>query len=398
MGISRRRFLKTSAVSLGSLLYSSAAFPGLEEWDDFVRKHRESAPIPGLAASLIKGGAVTWSKGFGWADIDGKIPYDPERTIQNIGSVSKTITAAAVMQLVERGKCTLDDDVNQYLPFEVRNPRFPDIPITIRQLLTHRSSVLDGPAYDESYRCGDPELSLGAWIEGYFKRGGAFFDPENNFHTWKPGQEGPLPEKPRPYTNVGFGLLGYLVEVIAQQFFADYCRAEIFEPLGMTRTSWYLKDLDLSQHARPYTYIPSGESRSILTEGGREDHTSEAGGFVPHCLYSFPNYPDGLLRTSVGQLSRFLLATLQGGALDGNRILKPETIRTIFSRDHFGGGLCWTENALPGGDSLWAHTGGDPGINALMCFRASDKSGFIMVANTDDAKLVPLLRRWLQEA
>jgi CubicO group peptidase (beta-lactamase class C family) len=397
MGISRRTFLKTSALSIGGLVCSGAAYPGLEGWEEFIRGLMDSAPIPGLAACFIKGGAVTWSKGFGWADIDRKIPYDPDRTIQNIGSVSKTITATAVMQLSERGRCALDEDVNSYLPFAVRNPRFPDVPITIRQLLTHRSSILDGPAYDESYRCGDPELSLGRWLEGYFKRGGEFFDPENNFHTWKPGREEELPEKPRPYTNVGFGLLGYLVEVIAKLPFAEYCRSEIFEPLGMTRTSWYLRDLDLSQHARPYTYIPAGESRAIFREGGREDHRSESGGFVPHCLYSFPNFPDGLVRTSVNQLSRFLLAILQEGALEGNRILKKETIRTIFSREHFGEGLCWTEHPLPGGDSLWAHSGGDPGINALMCFRTPDKAGFIVMGNTDDVKPAQLLRRWLQE-
>jgi CubicO group peptidase (beta-lactamase class C family) len=131
---------------------------------------------------------------------------------------------------------------------------------------------------------------------------------------------------------------------------------------------------------------------------GRTEQTSKAGGFHPHCLYSFPNYPDGLIRTSVLQLARFLLVYLNEGVWANKRILRPETVRTIFSHDHFGGGLCWTEHALPGGDTIWAHSGGDPGINALMCFRASDKAGYIILSNTDDAGLGPLLMRMLKEA
>ena len=391
--------MKTSLVSTGGLILPRWAFPTPEDLDDFITKHMDSRPIPGLGVCIIKEGAVAWAKGYGWADIGNKIPYDPEKTLQNIGSVSKTITATAVMQLWEQGRFKLDDDVDGYLGFKVNNPRFPEAPITFRQLLTHRSSIKDGPSYGESYACGDPLVTLKTWLEQYFTPGGEYHDAEENFHVWKPGQEGELPAQPRPYSNVGFGLLGHLVEKISKTPFSDYCREHIFEPLGMPATSWYLKDLDLSRHARPYSHIPAGESRPIMQEeGGRTEKTSEAGGFYPHCLYSFPNYPDGLVRTSVLQLARFLQAYLNEGAFENKRILKPATVRTIFSHDHFGGGLCWMERALPGGDSIWAHSGGDPGINALMCFRSSDQAGIIILANTDDAGLGPLLLRLLQEA
>jgi CubicO group peptidase (beta-lactamase class C family) len=98
--------------------------------------------------------------------MENKIPMT-DKTIQNIGSISKTITATAVMQLWEKGKFKLDDDVNGYLPFKERNPYFPDDPITFRELLTHKSSIKDGPAYEDSYACGDPTISLKDWIEDF---------------------------------------------------------------------------------------------------------------------------------------------------------------------------------------------------------------------------------------
>jgi len=130
---------------------------------------------------------------------------------------------------------------------------------------------------------------------------------------------------------------------------------------------------------------------------GQNKVTSQNGEFVPNCLYSFPNYPDGLVRTSVLQLSRFLLAHINHGVFENKRILKQETIEAMFSRDHFGKGLCWMEHSLSDGRSIWAHSGGDPGINALMAFRPADKTGFIVLANTDNAKLGPLMQRLLQD-
>ena len=398
MSLSRRSFLAASAISAGGFLLPRFMFPAPESLDEFIKDHMDSRSIPGLGACIIKEGAVEWIKGYGWADIKNRIPYDPEQTLQNIGSVSKTFTATAVMQLWEQGRFKLDDNVEAYLDFKVRNPRFPEAPITFRQLLTHRSSIKDGPSYDESYTCGDPKVTLRVWLEQYFTPGGEYHDSDENFHEWKPGQEGELPAQPRPYSNVGFGLLGHLAERIAKMPFSDYCREHIFGPLDMTATSWYLEDLDLSRHARLYTHIPAGETRPIMLPEGRVDKTSEAGDYYPHCLYSFPNYPDGLIRTSVLQLARFLKTYLNEGIYEDTRILKRETVQTIFSHDHFGGGLCWMERPLPGGDSIWAHSGGDPGINALVCFRASDKAGFIILANSDDAGLGPLFMRLLQGA
>jgi CubicO group peptidase (beta-lactamase class C family) len=294
------------------------------------------------------------------------------------------------MQLWERGKFKLDDDVNLYLPFKVRNPAFPDDPITIRQLLAHRSSIKDGKSYGKSYACGDPTISLKDWITEYFAPGGKYYDAKENFHTWKPGTT-KIPRGPRAYTNVGYGLLGYLAEVLSGMDFAEYCQKHIFVPLGMTETGWHLADIDVSKHAIPYSYYRENikvledlDITSLLPRYGKDKQPIKKGAFYPHCLYSFPNYPDGLIRTSVHDLSRFLRAYMNDGVFEEARILKQETIESMLSDRHLGRGLCWYPQKYKGGIATWGHGGGDPGIATQMLFIPEEDIGVIVFFNCDN--------------
>src|SRR5206468_3783671 len=106
---------------------------------------------PGMACAIVGPGQVRWSRGFGLADLERQQPMVAD-TLINVGSVSKTVTATALMQLWEQNRFGLQDDVARYLPFALRNPRFPEIPITFEQLLTHRSSIKDNwPTYDRTW-------------------------------------------------------------------------------------------------------------------------------------------------------------------------------------------------------------------------------------------------------
>lgn len=386
--ISRRDF----SIALGGAFVGSMvgcrARPEPSDLDAFILERLEQDRAPGFAAAVVAGDSLVWSGGFGLADVHGGINMTPD-TIQNIGSISKTITATAVMQLWEDGQFDLDDDVSQYLPFPVRNPQYPDIPITFRQLLTHRSSITDGPAYGESYACGDPAVELGVWIEQYFTPGGEYYDGGENFHTWAPGTVDP-PARPRAYTNVGFGLLGSLVEHLTDLPFNDFCNDRIFTPLGMNATGWKLTEIEPSKHAVPHSLLPDDfempEESTIgefLPGANVTEEMLIPGAYFPHCLYSFYNYPDGLVRTSVNELSSFLRAYMNGGALDGTKILEPATVDLMFSNEHFGRGLCWAMRELRGGDVVWGHGGGDPGISTYMGFRQRDNVGVLMFFNYD---------------
>jgi CubicO group peptidase (beta-lactamase class C family) len=377
--------LENSAVFCGTFILSingKNSFSNPDELDSAIEKFMKRSHTAGLSASIITKNGIIWSKGYGWADIENQILMTPD-TVQNIGSISKTITATAVMQLWEKGLFKLDDDVNKYLSFKVRNPRFPEEKITFRQLLTHRSSIKDGPSYDESYLPGDPKISLETWIKEYFNPDGRYYDKEENFHKWKPGETGKIPKQPRAYTKVGFGLLGYLVETVSGTSFSDYTKKHIFKPLDMNQTSWYLKDLEGIPQARPYEYIPKKyvdhpEVKKLNSMLGLHKDRPVKEGYLPLSFYSFPNISDGLLRTSVHQLSRFLMTYMNEGRYKDYTILKEVTIRSMLSDNHFGRGLCWYKTKIKEVGTLWGHDGGDPGISTEMGFRKSDNTGVII--------------------
>ena len=384
--LSRREFMLALGGTVLGVAVGSRADAQEDDLAAFIRGTMEEEGAPGFSGAIVRNDQLLWSGAFGWADMNRRTPMSPD-TLQNIGSISKTITATAVMQLWEEGRFQLDDDVGEVLPYDVRNPRFPDEPITFRQLLTHRSSIADGPAYGESYACGDPVVPLGEWIQEYLTPGGAYFNPEENFLAWKPGTLDP-PTPPRPYSNVAFGLLGVLVEVLSGQSFNGFCRDRILHPLGMRETGWFLAEIDRARHAVPYSLLPEdfeppeiSDMASLLPAADPSPAAPAPGDLFPHCLYSFYNYPDGLLRTNVQELSRFLRAYIGGGMLNGVRILKSETIGLMLSDQHFGRGLCWSFQETPDGEPFWGHGGGDPGISTYMGFRERDKVGVIIFFN-----------------
>jgi CubicO group peptidase (beta-lactamase class C family) len=405
--------MRCSHLLIGALLVASAACsrspenevltPGPQRLEldhraleSFVLTEMEEQRIPGVAVAIFDGEGVLFTAGYGWADIEQSWPMTPQ-TVMNIASISKTVTATAVLQLAERRLIDLDTDVNEYLPFSVRHPEFPDTPITARQLLTHTAGIEDWDAYDASYACGDPAVSLADWIRGYFEPGGQYFAPEN-FLSTGPGEG-------YSYSNLGFGLLGYLVEVVSGEPFADFIRANIFEPLSMDETGWYLADIEPARHATPYAWIEPGDTLDNPLFAERNGEFIEDGGFVAFCPYSFFNIPDGLVRTSVEQLTRFGAAWLGGGEFSGARVLDSATVAETLSpqveaalvgTDRFAQGLAWRQRLDLEFGVVWSHSGGDPGVRTILLFSPEEGRGVAVFANRA-ARVGPIVERlWLE--
>lgn len=352
--------------------------------------------IPGLAAAVAVDGQIAWLGGFGLADVSAgrKMTVD---TVLNVGSVSKLVTSTAVMQLVEVGSLDLDADVNDYLTFPVRNPAAPDRPITTRQLLTHTSSLNDSEAYGASYACGDPSVALGDWLREYLVPGGRFFG-EESFLAAAPGTA-------FEYSNVGYGLLGHLVEEVAGEGFSVHTRRRIFEPLGMKSTGWLLSEIDVARHATPY-WLASAENEPDPEETALlPDREFEEGELVPFCLYGFHNYPDGLMRTTIRDLAAFVVATQPGTLSDA--LLQSTTRREVF-RDQLAGkvetdgrtqGLGWRRTESQRFGTLWTHGGADPGVRAHVLHRPADGVSVIMMANRlVVAELTPIIAALFESA
>ncbi|TIO12704.1 MAG: beta-lactamase family protein [Mesorhizobium sp.] len=354
--------------------------------DTLIEVKLKEFSIPGAAVGIVQDGRLVWAKGYGWADVKRKIPMTP-KTIMNIASISKTFTATTVMQLWERGLVDLDADISRYLHYEVVNPKHPSVAITARRLLNHRSSIRDGQFYwDENFTCGDPAVALDDWLERYLKPGGAYYKANDNFHDWAPGMLEQY--QPDGYSNVAYALLGHLVERVTGMLYADYCAEHIFAPLGMKNTGWYLRDVDTDRHAVPYGKVTKemlDKARqsfsSILPAPGLTIDELTPGTLMPHCLYSFATYPDGLVRTSVEELALFLVRYLKSG---GKQLLKESTIDHMLSEIHDGRPLCWHKLILENGDVVWGHGGSDPGVRTYMGFREGDGTGTIIFFNGDE--------------
>ena len=271
--------------------------------DSFIEQKMDKSGIAGLGAAIILNNEVVWIKGFGYADKENKIPFT-KNTVMCIGSISKTFTGALLMRAVEDELLSLDEDINTYLPFELVNPFFPNEKITLRHLATHTSGLADDyDVYDKTYYFGkDSPESLGDFLKNYFAVGGKHYS-EKNFLNNKPGTY-------RDYSNIAAGLAGYIIELKAGKKLNKYGKERIFEPLKMDNTGWLLSEINLENHSKQYEKV--GDSLRTIP------------------LYGITTYPDGGVRSSVSDLSRFFIALLNEGEYQDTRILKNETVSEML--------------------------------------------------------------------
>ena len=330
--------------------------------DIFITDQMENKHIPGVSAVIIKDEKLAWVGNYGVANLSTGQPVDTN-TIFMLASISKTITATAIMQLYEDGYFELEDDINLHLPFEIYHPSYPDSTITMLQLLTHSAAMRDNwDILDTVYVAGDSPLPLGDFMQGYFEVGGPYYYAEDNFYTYAPGAD-------YNYCNEGIALLGYMVEVFTGQPFNSYCNEHIFEPLCMTNTGWFLSELDTNLIAHPYDYI--------------------SGSYYDYGLYGYPDYPDGQLRTTSLSLAKFLWMNMFDGNFNGVQILEPETINLIRSSQipfiDPTQGLVWY--SYEDGGTWWGHSGGDSGVSTDMYFNEDTQTGIIVLANSDNSHI-----------
>jgi len=343
----------------------SPEFPANAALDSLVRAQMAEAGIMGLGAAVIVNRQVAWMKGYGYADWQRTKPFTPT-TIMNVGSIAKPFVGVAMMRAVQEGKLSLDADINTYLPFRVVNPYQPNEKITLRSLATHTSGITDRwEVYAATYSYGgDSPEKLGPFLEQYFTPGGRYY-ARDNFIDAKPGAQ-------RDYSNIGAALAGYIVERAYGEPLNSYTRREIFTPLKMTGTGWFLSEVDLANHSTLFV--------------------SQNGMTIPIPLYGGTTYPDGGVRTSVADLSKFFIAMLRGGEYQGVRILgaaqaaemqrfqftdanRPEN----FPEADGNSGLFWRTKY---NGARVGHGGNDPGVQAEMLADLSGDVAVILFLNT----------------
>lgn len=324
--------------------------------------------LPGTSTLIVSDGEIRWVESYGRKDFSTFDPVD-DQTAFLMASISKTYTATALLQLWEEGAFQMDQPVNDFLPFEVKHPNNPDIPITFHMLLTHTSSIKDNwNVMEQYYTDGDPVVALGDFLESLLSESGSNYDPTKNFYPAPPATD-------YRYTNIGAALIGYLVEVISETPFDQYCNEHIFEPLCMDNTSWFLSGFDnLDNVAKP--------------------HYFQGGVYVPVEHFGFPDYPDGLLRSSIMDVANYLIALLEDGAFYDRQLLASATITEAMTEQipdiESTQGLIWYQELLfhdNGSAWLWGHNGGELGTSTDIYLDPENEIAIAVLANGEGSNL-----------
>ena len=267
--------------------------------DELIGRQLAERHIAGAAVSVIKDGELFFAKGYGYADLENKIPVDPEQTIFKIGSVTKLFTWTAMMQLVEQGKLDLDTDINTYLDFRIPDT-YPE-PITLKHLMTHTSGFEDRLLGSV---VSDPNdlMPVREWLISY------------------------MPARVRPpgdvsgYANFNAVLAGYIVARVSGQPYDQYIQEHILDPLGMA-------------HSTAQSPIPTNLRGHASVGYTYEDDAFQV---TPDYIGQPAGLPSGAVQASVTDMARFMIAHLENGRYsDANtpeaRILEESTAQQMHS-------------------------------------------------------------------
>lgn len=370
------------------------------------------ADLSGLAAIVYVRGALVYEYAWGCRTIDARLPANnlpvTLDTKFRIASISKTVTTLAVMQLVEAGRLDLDADVSGYLGWRLRNPHWPETPITTRMLLTHTSSLRDGETY---------AFPLPVTLASVFQPGSPYY--EDGAHFAAPGDGADrAPGRYFAYCNLGFGVMGTLVECITGERFDLYVDRHVLAPLGVDASFNVrnLSDAGFAQLATLYRRQRDGAWDAGVPWHAQVDDYRDTRPAPPPGLEAYvPGAngtlfsPQGGLRISARDLVALMKLFLHGGEAAYGRVLAPATVQQILTDqwrfdpalgngDPYGGlmrafglGLHHISNApadrfgpsdrIVAGPApeLWGHTGDAYGLLSAMLFDPARDLGFVYI-------------------
>jgi len=320
------------------------------------RVFRES-DAPGLAVGVVKDMELVYATGFGVMNLKTGEEVTP-RTLFHMASITKPFVATSIVQLLEQKKLSLDDRIVEYLPyFETKDERYATL--TIRQFLTHSSGMPDV----EDYCWDKPEYDEGA-IERYVR---SLTDQELLF---EPGEK-------FTYSNMAFEVLGDLIAKVSGQSFADYVKEHVLQPLDMNDSSILIRDVDPA-------LLANGHVKGWL--GGTR--------VSDHYAYNRSHGPSSCLYSNVVDMSRWAIANMNRGELEGSRILDElsyellwtpalEGVRVSGDNRPVHIGLSWflSEKA---GNQIVSHGGRDTGYRANFVLYPDVRGAIILLSNYSD--------------
>jgi CubicO group peptidase (beta-lactamase class C family) len=312
-----------------------------------IRKLRQEDAFKGLSLALVKGNRIVWSEGFGYADVGKRLPASSD-TVYRVGSIAKLITASAVMQLDGWGAIDIDQPLQRYLPqFDIQS-RFDTGAgdITLRQILHHHSGL-------------PSDLQKGMWSRTPFTRVAKQLKHE---YTAFP------PDLVFSYSNVGYTLLGHMVQEVSGTPFSEYARRNLLRPMGMDNSGF---TLDRRMRAR-------------LAKGYMEDTETR-----PLPIRDLPAYA---LYSTASDLAHFMSTILAGGRYRGERVLPDGAVRQMLTVQNrhvaldlnvkTGLGFFIEDGSIPGAGRVVRHGGTTLLYSSEMILLPDKDLGIVVLSNS----------------
>lgn len=355
------------SVAASVMMLSSCAPTPEQRTDEALKAIMEEFQTVGLAVAVVKDGEFIYNKSFGYKNLETRTPLKNGDVVR-IASASKSFTATGLMQLVDKGIVSLDDDVSDLIGFRVRNPHHPDTPITLRMILSHTASINDN---GENYFTLD---HINPAVNG---------DCADAYFTYGPGEG-------YNYSNLGMNLAGAILEKLSGVRFDIYIRENIILPLGLYG-GHNVDSLDASRFASIYRKV---DGEWVESDGPYKSRAEDMPGYI--LGYSAPIFsPTGGVKMSVEDLAKYVMMHINYGELDGVRIISEESARTMQTAVPFtkGDGIntyCLGLGEFPyqtrepkynvPGNYLIGHSAGSYGLSGIMLWSPSDKWGMVAMA------------------
>lgn len=307
----------------------------------------------GLAAAVVDNGKIIYTNTLGYRNLDTKAPWRKDDVLR-IASISKSFVATAILQLVEQGKLSLDADVAELMGMKFRNPKYPEQVITVRMLLSHTSSLSDSNGYFSFDSLGD-----------------------KSWNSYEPGSK-------YQYCNLGYNTLGAIIEKVSGERFDQYISNHILKPLGVY-AHHNVHELDPDKFVNIYTY-----DRTTGAYNCSDAYPSIEGKLEEYTMgYSAPVFsPTGGMKISVEDLAKVMMMHMNGGTLDGTKILgsescalmQSEIVSTNYEGEKYGMAMLRTNDFLKG-HRLVGHDGLALGAHTAMFWHPEEKFGFVVMTN-----------------
>ncbi len=355
-----------------------------QELTDSLTSISDTADFNGFGVAIVNEKGVLYQNGFGYANVATKEKYT-ENTIQNIASISKTFLGIAMLKAQELGKLQLDDSVNKYLPFRVFNPWHPEVPITIRHLVTHTSGIVDTDEYlfrawilndtvnlahnlaidigECKFSAPATAIPMEAFLKNILEKDAVWYKTAG-FLKNKPGEI-------FEYSNIGATLAALVIEKATGKKYDAFSKECILKPLQMNASGWGLHAVDTSKHTKLYINKTTA-----------------------YPFYTCVTYPDGSMITSSADMSKYMTELIKG-YLGSGTLLSKDSYATYFTgqlkaehfkertegeySDEYNMGITMGISST----GNFGHTGGDPGLFSIMFINPKTKTGCYLIHNTD---------------